>query len=299
MTVRSLKKLPENPLIMEAFEEFLVDREIAQRSPNTITHYRYTAGMFIKGMIDIGVLNPEEISHAHVRMYLSGLVDRGLSPSSIASHARGIRAFLRWLAEEGWTQELVRFSMPKPPAVWKNVLTEDDIKKILAATNDRDYLIVLVALDSGLRLSELAALVWDDIDFRSGLLTVQSGKGSKSRYSTLGLQSRKRLLRYRRQLSHRSGSDAVFQTRSGSHFSPEGLKQVFRRLSKSSGVKFSCHDLRRLFAVKAIEDGVPEIRLMELLGHSSLMMSAHYARISGKNLAEIGVPHSLADRLLK
>ena len=89
-------------LILESFQDFILSRKASLLSPKTIEFYEYTVGEFISFLSIQEVADPELINSMHVRKYLSEVSDRGVSSATVHAHARGTRAFLRFLNEEGY-----------------------------------------------------------------------------------------------------------------------------------------------------------------------------------------------------
>jgi site-specific recombinase XerD len=96
--VCSLRLIPKtNHLIRESYNDFILSRQAALLSPSTIEFYNYTAGEFVEYLISQGFSEPEQITSGSVRAYLSEVNNRGVSDSTVHAHARGTRAFLRFL----------------------------------------------------------------------------------------------------------------------------------------------------------------------------------------------------------
>jgi site-specific recombinase XerD len=101
--VCSLRLIPKDyHLIREAFDNFILSRQAALLSPSTIEFYNYTATEFVENLISQDLFEPEQITSVVVRAYLSEVNNRGVSASTVHAHARGTRAFLRFLIEEGY-----------------------------------------------------------------------------------------------------------------------------------------------------------------------------------------------------
>ena len=128
---------------------------------------------------------------------------KGLAAISIQTYIRGLRAFFNWLHKQGYTTEnrLANLKPPKAQHKLTQILTEDEIKTIFSSLDlnisagRRDYAILLVLLDTGLRCSELANLKLDDVNIDDGLLKVM-GKGGKERIVPFGVIAQRALLRY-------------------------------------------------------------------------------------------------------
>jgi integrase/recombinase XerD len=105
------------------------------------------------------------------------------------------------------------------------------------ATALRDRAIILILLDSGLRASELCALVVGDYDQERGRLYVRHGKGDKARYVFLGDRARKVLWRYLSSRPDAKPTEALFATKAGTHLNRNNLHHMLRDLGHKAGVE--------------------------------------------------------------
>ena len=88
----SLRLIPQfDHLIRESYDDFILSRQAALLSPNTIEFYNYTAGEFVDFLISHNIFEPEQITSSIVRAYLSEVNNRGVSDSTVHAHARGIK----------------------------------------------------------------------------------------------------------------------------------------------------------------------------------------------------------------
>jgi site-specific recombinase XerD len=126
-----------------------------------------------------------------------------LSAQSIETYCRGIRAFYGFLAREGFIENnvMAKVKMPKVPEMVIPTFSEKEIAKLLAQVNKttnegfRDYCIILTPVDTGIRLSELANLKVEDVDYEQNLFRVM-GKGQRERFVPFGRRVAKALMKY-------------------------------------------------------------------------------------------------------
>ncbi len=173
-----------------AFEDFILSREAALCSPETIDFYRRMLKPFL------AQANGTEPTNRMVREFLSTVAQRGVSSATVHAHARAVRAFLRFAYEEDWIEEPVTVRMPRVEQKRMEVLSREDVRKVLSVTGTRDRALVLTLIDSGLRRGEALALDWDDVDLRTGAVYVRRGKGGKARVTYVGAKTRRALLRW-------------------------------------------------------------------------------------------------------
>ena len=275
--------------LTDAYTDFVLSRQAARCSPATLEFYRYTAGKFV-AWLDGQVNSPSDVQARHVRAYLAELSGASWT---VHDHARAIRTLLRFWNAEGYCAPVL-FDMPKLEKKRMPVLTAEQVRQILNVCNVREKAIIMLFVDTGLRRAEVCALNWEDVDISSGLVKIIRGKGGKSRSVVIGATTRRALLAYRRTIETKG---PLIQTRTGAHFTGAGMLQLFRRISKKSGIAFSPHVLRRTFAILSLRSGLSVLHLQALLGHSSLEMVKHYVELLDDDLTEAHRKASPVDNL--
>ncbi|MBW8076874.1 MAG: tyrosine-type recombinase/integrase [Gallionella sp.] len=150
---------------------------------------------------------------------------------------------------------------------------------------DHLHPVVLVAMNTGLRRSELFHLRWEDVDLDARWLTVHgtTAKNGQTRRIPLNAEAQSTLQAWRRLA--KEGETRVFPGVGG-----ERLKRVdraWRGLRKRAELQnFRFHDLRHHFASRLVQSGVPLNTVRELLGHADTTMVLRYAHLSPDHLAE-------------
>jgi integrase len=249
-------------------------------------------------MIQNGVNEPKDIQARHVRAYLASMQERNMSDSYINNHARALRTFLRFLFNEKYIPELPKFKMPSIAAKQLRFLTAPEVQKLLdACTNRRDKALILLMVDTGARRAEVCALNWGDVDIASGLIHILEGKGGKTRSVVVGVETRRALLAYRRELDPEP-SKAMFQTPDGYRLLPMGLRSVLDRVGRKAGVRVSPHALRRTFATLSLRAGMNPLHLQALLGHTTLEMTRRYIQMVDDDLVEAHKEYGPVDNIL-
>jgi len=214
-----------------------------------------------------------------------------LEAMSVQTYVRGLRAFFSWLHREGYTEEnlLAELRPPKAPRKLVEVLTEAEVRKVLACLDTdttvgcRDTTIVITMLDTGLRLSELTNLRFEDAHIDRGYLKVM-GKGGKERIVAVGSTAQRVLQRYVfhfRPEPLTSEEDYLFLNLEGRQMSANAVKLIFARLAKKSGVtRLHAHLCRHTFATNYLTNGGDVFSLQQTLGHSSLEMVRRYVTLA-------------------
>jgi integrase len=144
--------------------------------------------------------------------------------------------------------------------------------------------IVLLALNTGLRRSELFHLRWDDIDFEAKWLTARgaSAKNGQTRRIPLNAEALSTLETWRKLA--KDGEPRVFPGVGGG--SLKRVDRAWRRVKKGAELQnFRFHDLRHHFASRLVQSGIPLNTVRELLGHADTTMVLRYAHLSPDHLA--------------
>ena len=157
----------------------------------------------------------------------------------------------------------------------------------LAGGNPRDYGILQVFLQTGIRVSELASLALGDVDFIKPAIRVR-GKGNQEREIALekrGVQALKNYLAVRPE----NLSDVLFLNYKDEPISERGIRKLVVKYRKNAGItkRASCHTLRHTFATYKAEKGVSPFQLQQWLGHANLNTTQIYVHLGKQNAKKI------------
>lgn len=283
-----------------ALETFLTAKQAARCTPRTLQHYRWTLDRFCVWLEAAGIVAPDHITAHHWRAYLVHLDEQGLSANSVRDAARITKTWLRWLHHDGIiaVDFTPRLALPQPDEVLLPAFTPEEVKRLLQQVrNDRDRAIVLVLLDTGLRVSELCALNVADFDVTTGALTVHQGKGRKDRVVYLGAKAKRALLKH---LAARPAAAPLFTAPTNDRFTVDGVQSMLARLGQRARVEH-CHPhtFRRTFALWSLRAGMNIYALQRLMGHADLAMLRRYLALLEQDLATAHREHSAVDTQLR
>jgi site-specific recombinase XerD len=184
--------------------------------------------------------------------------------------------------------DLLRIKPPAQPRALPRYLTPEQMQRLMqtvanATDNDEvrgvlDRAWFLTLTYTGLRLSELLNLRLSDLDFTGGRLFVVGGKNSPERviYLTPALTSA--LAQYLTQRPA-SSDDHLWLKPSGKLLQPWTVTNCLRRWGSACNVSVSAHRLRHTFATQLVNQGLSLTSIAKLLGHQTLNMTQHYARL--------------------
>jgi integrase len=163
-------------------------------------------------------------------------------------------------------------------------LSGTETRKLLEACRCSDnpqlYPFVVVALNTGMRLGELTALEWKDIDFKRGILRVDNKKDHHTKnYQPRVIPMNEILSEVLRKVPRRLDSSYVFQRKDGSKF--RKMRTGYRNAVIRSGIPHvRFHDLRHTFASHLVMGGVDIRTVQELLGHKDIRMTMRYSHLA-------------------
>ena len=223
----------------------------------------------------------------------SAAPDYGISPSSRARKLSAIKSFFKYLTvrtkqlQENPVAELeypkLRKSLPK-------YLTMEQSAALLQAVNGpnakRDYAILMLFLNCGIRRSELVGLNVTDV-YEDRIRVV--GKGNKERIVYFGTPCRKAIDAYLVERNKKILSDnrALFGSRNGNRISVEAVHRLVKKALLQAGLdpnQFSAHKLRHTAATMMLSGGVDVKTVQEVLGHENLNTTQIYTHIENTEL---------------
>ena len=278
--------------LQKAYEEFIKIKQINNLSEDTLSYYNRCC---LPLMDYFGKEKPcIEINQQDIYDYLDYIkTTRQLSPVTLNTHIRGIRAYLYHCMEKGYTKrfkiQLVRCEKPI-----KETYTEWEIQQLLKKPDPqkcsfsefRNWAIVCYLLGTGNRLSTVCNLKIEDIDMEASEIKLRKVKNKKAYIIPLSSTLKSVLVEY---LKYRKGEndDYLFCTIYGEKMGKDTFATAIKEYNHSRKVtKTSVHLFRHTFAKNWIMNGGDIFRLQKMLGHSSLEMVKEYVNMFGCDLKE-------------
>jgi len=269
----------------QALTDFLTSLRARNTSVLTAQAYATDIRQFILWLQETTVLDLQvgTVSKTDIIEYLSYLADLGRSGITRARKLASIRELFKYLVslELIPTSPASSVAMPKKERRTQTYLRPEEFARLLstAGSNPRDFAILQLFLQTGIRVSELVHLTLTDVDLINKVIKV-SGKGSKER--TIPLE-KKAILALKNYLSVRPQSldQAFFLNYTGIGLSRRGAEKIIEKYRKLSGItkRFSCHSLRHTFGSYKAEQGVSPFQLKEWMGHSSISVTQLYVHM--------------------
>lgn len=187
----------------------------------------------------------------------------------------------------GGSRKIYLIDRPREETYLPEVLSEEEVKAILDATENLKHKALLMTIYSaGLRVSEATNLKIKDIDSQRMQIRVEQGKGKKDRYTLLGKKTLEILRKY---VKEYKPLNFLFEGTKGESYSPRSIQMILKNSVRKVGISkhVSVHTLRHSFATHLLEAGTDLRYIQSLLGHESSKTTEIYTHITKKGFDQI------------
>lgn len=272
-----------------------------------------TAKSIIKGFLleleDAGFLSFENVT-----LHTIGIV---IARTAATRYKRGsdslmnyVKDFLKYLHEYGFTESDLSVAVPKMASPHKKIyqgFTDEEIRKLLDAvkrdtlTGKRDYAILTLAAQTGLRSADIFNLKRSDIDWRKREININQSKTGKPLNITLEVESGNAIYDYL--INARQNCDIPNVFLCGTYplrpLHRQAARGIMQKYMTDAGIenapqkRYGFHSFRRAFGTRLLESGTPVHLLSQLLGHTDIDSAKPYMSTSEKGLKECCLPLSL------
>lgn len=279
--IKKKKKNFQNKIkMLKKLETELKLRGFSERTVQTYSRHN-------KLFLDAIKKKPEEVTEDDIKNYMADLMAvKKLSGKTVALK----KAALKFLYDEIMKKGIVNIKTPKTSKSVPEVLTREEIKKLIdAAPTNKTRLIIKTLYSTGLRVSELVNLKINDLNLEDKSGWVRRGKGSKDRFFALSPLLIDDLKEY---ISTLDPSQEYLFPGKNNTLTPRNIQKLLQTAAKKAGIakQVSPHKLRHSFATHLLDSGV-DIRVIQtLLGHSSISTTEIYTHISNNQLRKVKNP---------
>jgi len=266
-------------------------------SARTVKAYRRDVDDLLQFLVAEEIDRPSDVTQHHIRALIAQKHRKGLGGKSLQRLLSALRSFFRWMLREGLVQHNPAKAVraPKSPRHLPATLDADTIAHLLDIPVEtplavRDKAIMELFYSSGLRLSELTELHWEQIDLSSGMVTV-TGKGNRSRMVPVGRLASEALLEWRKARARFASFEEphVFVSNRGNPISTRTIQSRIRHWAKHQGMPQNVypHLLRHSFASHMLESSSDLRGVQELLGHANISTTQIYTHLDFQHLAKV------------
>lgn len=285
---------------LEILEEFRLYLEI-ERNLSIHTVKAYCADL-TNFLIWAGQENPQNMNHKNIRAYLAEMQIKNYSRTTISRKIAAIRTFYRYLYREKLINANPADNIKSPRKIKSlpKFLSKDEINLIFdtiktdTPSRFRDRTMLEILYVSGMRISELCSLNFEDLNLENNEITV-FGKGGKERIVLINNRARKFLTDYIENIRLKlnkdvndSESSPVFINTVGFRLQQRSVHRSLARLVKNLKIQknVSPHVFRHSFATRLLENGADLRIVQELLGHASISNTQIYTHVSTERLKQ-------------
>ena len=249
---------------MSELEKLQIELKLRGFSPLTVRNYSF----FVKKFLQSTDKPVNELEEEDVKKYLSSL----------------------FFYSEILNKELKKIRIPKKERILPEVLTRDEVRKLIgSAETKKSRLIMSLLYSSGLRVSEIVHLKPQHLNFEEGTGWVRKGKGSKDRLFIVSENLCKQVRDY---LKKRKNIYVFSKTKP---LTTRNIQKIVKNARQKAGLqkKVTPHTLRHSFATHLLESGNDLRMIQVLLGHASLNTTQLYTHISSEQIKKIENPLDL------
>lgn len=299
----------------QTIAQYLDAKRLQRRSARTIKTYKQTLQHYAKFCADHGLTGAEDDCFKRYVEYMtfdklkwddhptSHSDEIGVSARTVNNIIRNMRIFYNWAVSEKLIDHnpAAHVGYQTEDEESFDVFTDEEVKALLDAPNKRiytgfrDYVMMLVLVDTGVRVGELTALKRGDVDliYRQIVLPAEITKTRRARVVPISSTTAKVL----GELFDMIGADDnepdehIFLTQFGERYYGDTFAKMLKKYAKKSGypikARVSPHTFRHYFAVKFLRNGGDPFALMKILGHTDMAMTQRYVRYAKSEVKDI------------
>jgi integrase/recombinase XerD len=286
----------EDPTLIRNFISYLsVEKGLAK---NTLEAYQQDLEFYKDYVAESKLGDWKRVKRDHVMQFMMGERKRGCEASTIARRLVAIKLFHRFLVREKLLEEDIS-SVLESPKLWKKLphfLTPAEMDAMLKApdlkteTGIRDKALLECLYATGMRVSEIAGMKLQDINFESGFVRC-IGKGSKERIVPLGKKAIEACKTYIKEIrpKQKPVTEHVFIGNRGKGLSRVAIWGLIKKNAKLAGIQkcITPHTFRHSFATHLLEHGADLRIVQELLGHADIATTQIYTHVSRDRLKSV------------
>jgi len=245
-----------------------------------------------------------ETERDDIRDFLATLYKRGLSARSVARHLVSLRNFFRFLVKEGKvrSEPTAEIDAPHIGHSLPKYLSADEVDALLrrpdvtTPTGLRDQAMLELLYATGMRVSELVNIRWEDFEVNLGIVRCR-GKGSKERLIPVGKSALRAVEAYvesaRAKFARGRDVPFLFLNCRGSRLSRVGFWKLLGRYGRAAGIAapLTPHVVRHSFATHLLERGADLRSIQLMLGHSDISTTQIYTHVFKERLKQVYHAH--------
>lgn len=310
---RILEKNISIPQFFEIHDKFLNDKRVEGVSQRTIDDYIKHLKFFKTYLEGEKRLDTDHwcISKELFKEYLAYMViEKQYKPCTVNLRVSTMKCYLNWLYTNGYTHENYSLVIKKVrnPEDTISPLTKEEVRKMLSAPDRntyaglRDFTIMILILDTAIRIQELCNTLITDIDFKNKILMVRGTVAKSRKFRELPLSKQSIiLLKQLIEIATENNSDYIFMSsQTSKQLDYNVVIKNFEKYGKRTGISKRCtpHIFRHTYAVNAVRSGMSVFLLQKMMGHSTMMTTRKYIKLETEDLKDAHNKYSNLDLYL-
>jgi site-specific recombinase XerD len=270
--------------VIDRFQAYLERRQF---SAHTVASYTLDLRLFFAKV----TVPLAQVSFRDVDQFVEWQHQHGRAWATINRRLNALKHFFDFCLDQQLVvgnpvkpSHFVRRGRPLPKA-----LSREQVQRLFAQiAHPMDRALFLVMLRCGLRVSEVAQLQLEQIDWEQQALHVVQGKGRKDRRVYMSPDAVASVQQCLEQHPGARAQGYVFWNRKRTQqpLSVKAIQKKMERYAKAAGITASCHSLRHTFASNLREHGAEVVTIRDFLGHSQIASSERYAKISSQRIKQ-------------
>ncbi|KAA8756540.1 tyrosine-type recombinase/integrase [Paenibacillus sp. UASWS1643] len=287
-SIIEMRESKEELNMQSAISMFLSSRKLKNLTENTVASYSQSLNKLSTFLANNEIIKVNEIIVEDIQEFIQTRKEKGNSAPTLNKYIRNLRAFFNFLRSSGYLLENPMEPIDKlveEKRILRTLSREQitlllDVPDRATPAGYRNYVFILLILDTGLRIEEALTFNVEDVYWKEQVIQV-FGKGRKERLvpfsATLAVHLREYL-----ELRGETDTSVFFVNIDGLPLKRRTVQEEisdYGQLAKIKGVRVSCHSLRYTFARNYILNGGDIVSLMKILGHKSLHMAQLYSEM--------------------
>lgn len=267
---------------------FLTDLKKRNKASSTLLAYGKDVEQFLHHVEAAGVHLIQEVVTEHVEAFSKSLRDKRYTDKSIVRKLNSLKAFFAFLRDQGHVEKnpVSKVVKPRYENAMPRVLTKLEYRALRDAcrADRRMSAVVEILLQTGIRISELAAMQVEDADLVKKSLLVRQSESGKPRAVPLNNAAIRAFNDYL-DIRPKARENTLFLTKTCRPFLVRNIRAAIDRYFRIAGVEGAkVNDLRHTFIVEQLAAGTPLVYVSQIVGHKRVTTTEKYLQLIGKTV---------------
>ena len=269
--------------LRDSHARFLEHLKQSGKAQATVIAYSKDIEQLVESLEEANKADVTQITAEDIEQFKEALKKKRYTSKSISRKINSIKAYFRYLIAEGLIESnpADEVSHPKFDQVPPRVLSKLEYRALRdAARGDvRMSAVIELLLQTGMRISELAAMELTDVDFDRNVMTIQPQDSRGSRRVPMNTAAKQAIMEYLK-IRPRTREKTLFLTKTCRPFLVRNIRTAIDRDFRLAGIKNAkVNDLRHTFIVEQLKAGTPLVYVSQLVGHKRITTTEKYLKL--------------------